>query len=1108
MRNIITVLCLLFATVSLNAQALLDKMPPSPTVASIINAAEITASKFTGSPNISIPIYQVGYHNMQVPISLSYDARGIKVDDVPGWVGTNWSLSAGGVISRSVNGLADDMAVSGYFLQYGPYATNGLLKVADLVAFDKGESDGHPDVFNFSFPGGSGKFMLDHNKNFHMFPHSKIDVRFISGTTVDSGFIITTLDGTEYTFDVTEITQVGAQENLPSDQYVSAWYLSKIESPIFPGKTIDFTYDASLQLDDIVKLKSYSAKRRYYTGGFYPSGSVVTSERFGSYQARRLNGISWGTGSIDFISTTSRTDLPDDKVLDEIRIKDNTNTVIKKYKFTYGYYGGSSQKLRLDQVQEFDAGSLSNPPYIFTYEGSALPAYNYTGQDFWGFNNGKGTNQDLLPKQVVDFQESYAQVNYNLHYNIGSADREPVEAELKKGLLQSITYPTGGISEFEMESHRFSNKLVDYFPTQFSSEMSCNIANIECKFINEYDYLDKTFPDERLTSDSEIVIAETGPEGSSNTVTKTFTIPAAQKVQFDIEIDQHSTTASYAKLEKNTENGWVEIFSFTSDTYKVESLLANTTYRLVGIPGGESGAHSDKVTLEAEWVVPTGVTDLYGPGLRVKQVNQREKAGGAVINVRKFEYTDTQGASSGILYSEPIFSYRKFVKENPNTTSEVITPIIVQRSGSAFQHFGDMLGYSRVVETVGINGENGQIVDIYNADPTAMLTALGPEYTLTYAPQQHPFAPSFYAYWQYGQLLESTVYRKRKVGQESGADYKKVQYTKNTFDFKAGTSIRGLSIGSVNVDDYTTHIDILGVDFYDEIHYKLAAVWEKLIKTEQTTYSNDEVGQTTVTEYTYETIPNHLQVKSQSVTGSDGRKTISEYTYPLDYGVDPIHPFIADLEEKNMHSSVIEELNILEYGGTREVLGGKITKYNGTSFQPEEIYTLKIGETAVLEGSLYKSTSYTGSNALMDSLYESRVQFTYRGGNLIEQQLTNGNAMSYVWGYDDQYPVAQVQNATYSDIEGLSEFPTNFDLNTGGLSPAQASALRNLPGALATTMVFKIGEGMQSQTSPNGLTTYYEYDTFKRLKYVKDKDNNILRKMEYKYQVNANTTNN
>ncbi|MNH31455.1 hypothetical protein D3C86_1602120 [compost metagenome] len=42
--------------------------------------------------------------------------------------------------------------------------------------------------------------------------------------------------------------------------------------------------------------------------------------------------------------------------------------------------------------------------------------------------------------------------------------------------------------------------------------------------------------------------------------------------------------------------------------------------------------------------------------------------------------------------------------------------------------------------------------------------------------------------------------------------------------------------------------------------------------------------------------------------------------------------------------------------------------------------------------------------------------------------------------------------------------------------------------------------GMTSSTDAKGKTTYYVYDGFQRLKWIKDQDGNILKTMDYHYQ--------
>jgi hypothetical protein len=79
-------------------------MPASPNAASLGKYGEIPVSMYTGVPNISIPLWKLKAGNYSLPISLSYHASGIRVNEIASWVGLGWSLNAGGGYYPNCNG--------------------------------------------------------------------------------------------------------------------------------------------------------------------------------------------------------------------------------------------------------------------------------------------------------------------------------------------------------------------------------------------------------------------------------------------------------------------------------------------------------------------------------------------------------------------------------------------------------------------------------------------------------------------------------------------------------------------------------------------------------------------------------------------------------------------------------------------------------------------------------------------------------------------------------------------------------------------------------------------------------------------------------------------
>src|SRR5438105_4771543 len=63
---------------------------PSPTASSLGKYADVPVSLYTGTPNINIPLGNLSGTELELPISLSYMARGVKVEENASWVGTGW----------------------------------------------------------------------------------------------------------------------------------------------------------------------------------------------------------------------------------------------------------------------------------------------------------------------------------------------------------------------------------------------------------------------------------------------------------------------------------------------------------------------------------------------------------------------------------------------------------------------------------------------------------------------------------------------------------------------------------------------------------------------------------------------------------------------------------------------------------------------------------------------------------------------------------------------------------------------------------------------------------------------------------------------------------
>lgn len=453
------------------------QMPESPTSGSLGKIDELTVNTATGVPSINIPLYTFEMDGVSVPISISYNASGIKVGDLATSVGLNWSLEAGGQISRTVRGKADDF--SGWFdadytflsdTFFSSYDPNDPLPWQramkgnyDIGIEGKAKLHDHmPDQFNYSFLGHSGSFL--HNPNGNVIKEKTDGLNILDwekmedfhGNTYEfENFVERSNNKNTYAVNADLTSDFYDWEQQDGNTPITAWKLSKITTK--NGKEVLFNYE-SIDFDYLVP-RSESNLSIGYSCSNSPRQPVenygyTRTEYF--FNTQLIKKISSPNGNIEVIFTYETVQNAPNGVwatqLNEITIKDKTdnqNPRVKGFRFVYGHYNGDP-RLRLDELYEFwvddDGQDVVKPSYYFTYKGGSLESKDSFKQDFFGYhNNSSGDNSFLVP--TIDGVPQGFQSFFDNHSRNRSLNTNYVDI----GILEEIEYPTGGKIKFTYE---------------------------------------------------------------------------------------------------------------------------------------------------------------------------------------------------------------------------------------------------------------------------------------------------------------------------------------------------------------------------------------------------------------------------------------------------------------------------------------------------------------------------------------------------------------------------------------------------------------------------------------------------------------------------------
>ncbi len=1050
-------------------QTQLDRViPVSPTAGSITRYGNTPVNYFTGSPNISIPLYEVSVGGLKVPLSLNYQYDGLKVEEIASWVGLGWNLSAGGAITRTIRGIADD-APNGYMSPALPMTAKFMIDNMTNPAYSNdiktlrkeaasGNYDIEPDIFYFSFPGGSGKFFYNQEtQRFYTLPAQKSSIVYNGG-----GFIITREDGTRFYFLTQEYTSVpapacsGSAAQAGSGTNTTAWYLSKIvnktqtDSIVFEYAETNYSFD-NISTSTKYIMTSESGSVSPTSGASMPAFPDQVCWQTTTINGKRLSYIRFRNGYIKLTpDTAARCDLPGDRALQKIEVFNKANQLVKSVKFEYGYFGGVSacsldvntRRLKLEKIWEEGRNGAAITPYRFAYEEEGtFPSRLSYAQDFWGYYNGKTANTSLIPP-----------VFHNGSYLSGD-DRLPGFQYARLGALKKLTYPTGGATEYIYENHEVNDTLIqpgfvlvrkelegDHNGGIQSFYVDTFYVDEEPNFYNYYDTERGAYVDVDYTA------VGCDLSGGANTCAiltiegqTTGTISLGPLHDLDVIRGHYLPKGKYVlKASFNQNPAMYEDFYFTVQWRKA---MVDTSYsRQVG-------------------------------GIRLLRTIDHDSISSANKIIRNFDYRkDETGFSSGKVCGYPsnyttefaneyysshnlfhcdVYSYfRTFLKR----TSISNYPLVATQGG--------YVGYEQVRVSYGENNENGNTVyrfqhftDILSDFPSVATSRE----------------------WARGILLAEKTYRK-EGGSDALIRYDSLAYTSLE---NIDSSLRVISYGlkpyfttSCSLQPNAPCNQIYWYQRQDELSvpdmFEYETITSHSLPSEKRSTTYDEGRSILTIQYTSYNGRNYQPAEIKMVSSRQDT-LITRYTYNTDYAPLSGNPqWLQQLINRGVIDFPVERLSVVkDNAGNEKVTKGIITITRNDSPVPFKVYSLETA-SPVPVSSFTKSAVNGSGSFIKDGRYAEAISFNAYDSTfkIREQRKTNDIAQVYIWDYDGIYPVAECLNADTASVAA-----TSFESNgKGGWSFAGTAV--NEATAPTGKKGYDLSAGNISRSGLNGSGTY------------------------------------
>jgi hypothetical protein len=1033
---------------------------PSPNAASFGIFGQIPVNYFNGLPDISIPLYTLQDHGISMPINLSYHASGVHPDFHPGWVGLGWNLSAGGVITRVANGPVDECAapepnaadpnVESYMFHYNGLSNDATWNQPSSLNtmlnnyYQQPTVISAPDEFTFNFNGYSGSFFLDHTGTWKIRSSNGKAIKVSTVST--NSFNLSTSVGHEA---IPLYRIIDKIELITPDgtTYTFGGTNNSIEFSRSPGERNTTYRQVTASSWFLTKIKPLTGDEiifNYERDGY----TIVSSESWSNYFIS--NGTGWSNSSNgpgNYIASTLLNPVYLKEIVTPSQTISFTRTATHELPSP-----GDNWKLFNESNKEFLSQAGAYDYIDIGSEGSK-----------W-FKLSKLTITDNLSNQLIkafDFQY--------------------------KDVVTSRLMLTG-VQEKDMNDANTGNpyKFIYYDDPSFDLPGYVSRKLDHWGFFNNRSFFDD--------------LATYNP--GHGPITPNDEPAYRQSREPDANYLKEGTLN---KIYYPTGGNAEFVFEANDYTYIANSYSTTPFFSLTEVPLFRR---------------TTG-------GLRIRKIIVNSGSSPAVV--KEYFYTDENNPSksSGFIGGLPSYLMQLYSAGSLSCTG--VNSLVCSSSGTPIYWFfynrsveplsftsGSHVTYSTVKEVSSDGSSN--VYKYTNHDNAAYrdLPIDAGVYSVAANTSNIPVTDMSYTR---GKLLATETYN------AAAKLLKKVTYQYNTKPERFNDYIRYAPIYTVQTG---------GMQPERQMYAYKKFYFEPYVTQVTTDLYNQADNNYVSSAESFEYDDQTLLLKKKTTQKSDGAAENEFYKYPVD-----------KLSLSNSFNSA--DLLVVDEMVSKNVIGPVLETdlYKGTDFLKRTSTTYK------KKNNFYKPAS---EKFRLAQATQNEVSVNYEDyddhGNLVTAATNGINPVSFKWGYNAQLPVLKVENTSNGEFfaedfesdagiapgmahTGVKSFTglyqhnftapannrsyvltywqyiggkwvwqsqpyTTTSVSINATTPIDDIVVRPLD-AQASSYTYSPLVGATSQISADGTTTYYEYDPSSRLRYIKDKDYNIVKSFTYNY---------